>query len=290
MIRVVTIIGHGVSTYGANFLPHFLEHYKFADEIDIVIYVSDKSPDIESEIRGQIRKHKKVKIVKVYEGRVFDWNKVTDLYNEVKYEHPNDWWIVADIDEFHIYPGGDPKFVIKECERNGWELVRGGFIDRLGNNGRFSILEPDKNIFDQFPMMGFFRYPLSKACPNKVCIMKGNIEITSGQHYAKIDGHTTWRWQGWNHPLIAPYEEYSVQVHHFKWDSTCLERMMDVIRVNKDYSFSDEYRIMYNALKENNFIINLQNEEFMFEESKRGEPRFGNYIQWNKLIKKIISI
>ena len=290
MIRVVTVIGHGTSRGGTNFLPHFLNHYKFADEINIVIYVSDNTSDIEGEIRSQIKKHKKVKIVKVHKGREFDWNKVTELYNEVKYKHPNDWWIVADIDEFHVYPYNDPRYIIDQCDRNGWELVRGGFIDRVGDNGILPILDPDTNIFNQFPMMGFFRYPLSKACPNKVCIMKGHIEITSGQHYANIDGHTTWRWQGWNHPLIAPYEEYSVQVHHFKWVSTCLERMTDIARINKDYSFSDEYRVMYNMLRKNQFIIDVYNEDFMFEKSKRGEPSFGDYTQWNKLIKKIISI
>ena len=34
---------------------------------------------------------------------------------------------------------------------------------------------------------------------------KGYVELTSGQHYAKIDGYTTWKWQGWNHPLINPH-------------------------------------------------------------------------------------
>ena len=290
MLRVVTVIGHGASTYGSNFLPHFLRHYNFADEINIVIYVSEIAPDIEKEIQSQIKFHKNVKIVKVYEGRVFDWNKVTDLYNEIKYKHPDDWWIVADIDEFQIYPYSDPKYIVQQCDLNGWELVRGGFIDRLGINGTFPELKNDKGIFSQFPMMGFFRYPLSQACPNKVCMMKGHIEITSGQHYAKIDGHTTWRWQGWNHPLIAPYEEWSVQVHHFKWDSTCLERMKSVAIINEEYAFSGEYSKMFEAIKNNNYKIDVRNKGFMFEMSETTDCVYGTYKQWNKLIKKIVSI
>jgi len=287
MIRVVTVIGHGVSKSEANFLPHFLEHYKFADEICIVAYKSETSPNILRDISEQIKDSRNARIVLSVEERAFDWNRVTELYNEVKYLHPNDWWIVADLDEFHIYPHGDPKYVIKECERNGWELVRGGFIDRLGKDGTFPILTSDKGIFSQFPMMGFFRYPMSKACPNKVCIMKGHIEITPGQHYAKIDGHTTWRWQGWNHPLIAPY---TVQVHHFKWDSTCLDRMLAVAAVQKDYSFSSEYQKMFDSLKYFDFKIPIDEKEYMFESSPVTDCSYDTYTQWNKLIKKIISI
>ena len=197
---------------------------------------------------------------------------------------PNDWWIVSDDDEFHIY-SKPLQEIILDCERNGWELVRGGFIDRVGQTGDFSKINKKENIFEQFPVAGFFRYPMSGACPNKVCIMKGYIEITPGQHYAKIDGQTTWRWQGWNHPLIAPVDEYNVQVHHFKWDSTCVERIKQVADIKKDYSFSSEYLKMYQALRSNNFEIDVTNEKYMFEYISGGD-----YKQWNKLFKKIISI
>ena len=292
MIRVVTVIGHGL-----DLLPHFLNHYKFADEICIVAYKSERtsksgldSETIVSEISEQIKDVHNARIVMTVDGTPFNWNYVTDLYNEVKNEHPNDWWIVADIDEFHVYPYGDPKYMIDQCEKNGWDLVRGGFIDRLGIDGTFPTISKLSSIFSQFPMMGFFRYPMSEACPNKVCVMKGYVEITPGQHYAKIDGHTTWRWQGWNHPLIAPYKEFSVQVHHFKWDSTCLERMLEVIETDREYAFSDEYMKMYTALKTNDFKIDLENKEYMFEMSETTDCVYGTYKQWNKLIRKIISI
>ena len=121
-------------------------------------------------------------------------------------------------------------------------------------------------------------------------MMKGHIELSSGQHYAKIDGHTTWRWQGWNHPLIAPYDEYSVQVHHFKWDNTCFDRLIQVAAVEEEYSFSEEYWTMYEALKNNNFKVDTKKEAFMFEMSETTDCVHGTYKQWNKLIKRIISI
>ena len=282
MIRLISVIGHGI-----KLVPHFIEHYSgIVDRIELVVYESELYPNLTEEIKKEIKGRKDVKIVESIYDRVFDWNRVTDLYNKHTSKKPNDWWVIADVDEFHLYSESlsDIKY---DCEENGWEMVRGGFIDRIGIDGGFPELKPGLSIFDQFPMSGFFRYPMSGACPNKVCFIKGNVEITPGQHYAKILGQTTWRWQGWNHPLIAPVEKYSVQVHHFKWDSTCLERIKAVAEVKKDYSFSDEYKLMYDTIIKNGSKIDTSNEEFMFE---FGVSYYEDYRNWNKLLKKIISI
>ena len=209
---------------------------------------------------------------------------MTQAYNFITSKYPNDWWVIADDDEFHMYPMPLP-FLIEDCEINGWDIVRGGFVDRIGIDGTFPEIKDDVDIFKQFPLAGFFRYPLSGACPNKVCIMKGYIEITPGQHYAKIDGQTTWKWQGWNHPLIAPIDEYNVQVHHFKWDNTCGERIRDVANTNRSSAYSEEYRKMYRALAKTRFQIDVTNPEFMIE-----NVGIWGYSHWAKLFKKIISI
>lgn len=285
MIRLLSVVGHG-----KNLIPHFVEHYSSqVDEIQFVVYQSDIEPNLIEDVKELIKDYKNVKIVKTLTDRVFDWEKVTQLYNFIKSNHPNDWWVIADIDEFHFYPYHDLKKLIKECDTYGWELVRGGFIDRIGNNGEFVELRKEPSIFNQFPLMGFFRYPLSNACPNKICVVKGYIELTPGQHYAKIDGQTTWRWQGWNHPLIAPYETHSIPVHHFKWDSTCCERIKAVADIKQSYAYSDEYRVMYEKLRKSRFKIDINKPEFMFETSE-GKGVFQHYTQWNKLIRKIVSI
>jgi hypothetical protein len=278
-LRLVTVTGSRVDT-----LWHMLNHYKdLVDEMYVVVYEWEGSSTY-NEVLKITKEFNSAKIVERVTKEKFNWEYVTQLYNETKMLFPNDWWIVSDDDEFHIY-SKPLNEIISACERNGWELVRGGFIDRVGQTGDFPKINKKENIFDQFPVAGFFRYPMSGACPNKICIMKGYIEITPGQHYAKIDGQTTWRWQGWNHPLIAPIDEYNVQVHHFKWDSTCVERIKQVADIKKDYSFSDEYLKMYKALRNNNFEVDVTNEEYMFEYISNND-----YKHWNKLIKKIISI
>lgn len=283
MIRLVSVIGHGT-----ELIPHFIRHYqKFVDRIQFVVYESNVYPDLKKEVSEIIKDYENVTIEHTEHHRIFDWERVTELYNKVKFKNPNDWYVVADIDEFHLYGNSNLSVITSDCEEHGWDLVRGGFLDRVGNDGVFKELN-DGDLFEQYPYAGFFRYPMSKACPNKVCLMKGHVEITPGQHYAKLNGQTTWRWQGWNHPLIAPLDKWSVQVHHFKWDSTSIKRIKRVADNQTEYSYSKEYQLMYDELEKNNFIIDLNREEFMIE--KCNKPNFSDYKQWNKLITKIISI
>jgi hypothetical protein len=285
MVKLITVIGHGV-----NLLPHFIEHYqKHVDEINIAVYETELYPNLTEEINEVIKNYDKVNVVITIQERVFDWEKVTQLYNFIKSKEKESWYVIADIDEFHLYPDNNLHKLIYDCQENNWDIVRGGFIDRIGRGGEFPELKNDSSIWEQFPNAGFFRYPMSKACPNKICVIRGYIDVTSGQHYAKINDQTTWRWQGWNHPLIAPTKTHSVQVHHFKWDSTAIERVLNVANLNEEYAFSNEYFQMYKELKKTNFKIDLINPDYMFELGLT-YPEYNNYRNWNKLINKIISI
>lgn len=284
MIRLLSVVGHGT-----NILPHFLRHYsQYVDEILLIVYESDIYPNLKDDVLKITLEFSKAKIVVSVKEQSYYWDKVTELYNAVKLTHPNDWWVIADVDEFHLYPNDDLRTMLSYCNENGYDIVRGGFIDRIGYGGSFPEIVDDKPIFEQFPFMGFFRYPMSNACPNKVCVMKGYVTLTSGQHYALIDNQTTWKWQGWNHPLIAPIDQYSVQVHHFKWDKTSIDRIKSVADLNKSYSYSNEYRLMYDKIVENNLTIDITDKKFMFEYGDL--PTFKSYKNWNNLIRKIISI
>jgi hypothetical protein len=284
-IRLVTVTGSRTDT-----LEYMINHYwDVVDELHIVVY--DTKNNQYNNVKKITEKYKeKIFLYKHDDEQEYNWETVTALYNEVKSQYPNDWWIISDDDEFHVYPM-NVKDIVRDCEDNGWDIVRGGFIDRIGESGSFNEIKPfeiNQNIFSQFPYAGFFRYPMSGACPNKICIVKGCIEITPGQHYAKIDGQTTWKWQGWNHPLIAPVDKYNVQVHHFKWDKTVIDRIKKVADIRKDYAYSDEYLKMYHALRISSFELDFTKTEFGFEYCP--VATFESYKNWNKLFKKIISI
>ena len=279
-INLVTVVGHNITM-----LPHMLEHYKnIVDEIYVVVYRQHENDGILDEIKSLgITPHKVVTEEK------FNWERVTQLYNEVKRTKPQEWWVVSDDDEFHVYPK-PIREMISECEENGWEFITGGFLDRIGENGEFPLVTKETNIWSKFPLAGFFRYPMSGACPNKVCIMKGSIDVTPGQHYAIIDEAHVWGTEGVSHPLRYPIGrgEGFIQVHHFKWDSTVLERLREVSETEEKYSFWEEYKKMYKAIQINDWKVDINNPEFMLEKM---ESNFHfDYSKWNRLTRKIISI
>jgi hypothetical protein len=280
-INLVTVVGHNTTM-----LKHMLNHYKdIVDEIYVVVYRQHQLDGIlEDVINLGINPYKVVTEPK------FNWERVTELYNEVKQTKPNEWWVVSDDDEFHIYPK-PIREIISDCEENDWEFITGGFIDRIGENGTFPEVSSLTDVWSEFPLAGFFRYPMSGACPNKVCVMKGSINVTPGQHYVDFgNGRNSWGKDNIKHLKRYPIGrgEGLVQVHHFKWDSTVLERLKEVSETKEDYTYWQEYLKMYKGIEMFDWKIDINNPEFMFEKMK-----FNNhwdYSNWSKLSKKIIVI
>tara|TARA_Y100000004_G_scaffold195396_1_gene262281 strand:- start:425 stop:1279 length:855 start_codon:yes stop_codon:yes gene_type:complete len=281
-INLVTVVGHNITM-----LPHMLNHYKdIVDEVYVVVYRQHEDDGIVDEI-------KKLGITpyKIVTEPKFNWEKVTELYNEVKKTKPNEWWVVSDDDEFHVYPKPLQE-MINDCEENGWEFITGGFIDRIGEDGTFPKVYNKTNIWKKFPYGGFFRYPLSQACPNKCCVMKGRVKVTHGQHYGIIKDKHIWGKENLNHPLRYPpgRGEGFIQVHHFKWDSTVLERLKEVSETKKEYTFWEEYQKMYDAIKDSDWKINISNKEFFMERLHQNPSKHWEYSKWNRLLKKIIAV
>ena len=277
-INLVTVVGNNITM-----LPHMIRHYQnMVDEIYVVVYRQDENDTILSDIEEL-----GIKPYKVVVEPKYNWERVTELYNEVKQTKPNDWWIVSDDDEFHIYPK-PIREMIGECEENGWDFITGGFLDRIGKAGTFPIVTNETNIWEEFPLGGFFRYPMSGAMPNKCCVMKGSVDVTSGQHFAVIGDTDTWRERGWNHPKRYPIEKGFVQVHHFKWDSTCIERIKEVSKTKKDYTYWKEYREMYIRLKRNKFLIDINEKDYYIDNIDTYD--YSDYKHWSELTQKIVEI
>lgn len=279
MPNLVTVVGENT-----HILPHMLKHYKdVVDKVYVGVYRQSENDTILEEIEEL-----GIEPFMIFTEAKYNWNRVTEIYNSIKQTKPNDWWIVSDDDELQVYPDNVDN-IIKHCDKRGYSFVTGGFIDRIGKDGIFPKVDRETDIHKAFPLAGFFRYPMSGACPNKVTLMKGNIDVTSGQHYVDLGNNkTSW---GKEHPLRMPVEECFTQVHHFKWDSTCIERLKKVADVKKEYSYSKEYETMYNAIKNSGWKIDINNPEFLVEELKElSYINYNDYSNWNKLKDKIVTI
>jgi len=280
-LNLVTVVGHNTTM-----LKHMLNHYKnIVDEIYVVVYRQHELDGILEDVINL-----GIKPYKVVTEPKFNWERVTELYNEVKQTKPNEWWVVSDDDEFHIYPK-PIKEMISDCEENSWEFITGGFIDRIGENGNFPLVTQQTDIWNEFPLAGFFRNPMSGACPNKVCVMKGSVNVTPGQHYVDFgDGKNSWGKNNIKHPKRYPIGrgEGFIQVHHFKWDSTVLERLKEVSETKEDYTYWQEYLKMYKSIEMFDWKIDINNPIFMLERLENKEH--WEYSQWSKLSKKIVVI
>lgn len=262
-------------------LPHMLRHYKnMVDNIYVVVYRQSKDDNIVEEIEEL-----GITPFKVVTEPKYDWHKVTEFYNKLKRTKADEWWIVSDDDELQVYPR-NIREIIETCEVMDYKFVTGGFIDRIGPEGTFPEINRDTNVHKAFPYAGFFRYPMSGACPNKVTLMKGYVDVTPGQHYVQFaNGTNSW---GDKHPDRMPIEECFTQVHHFKWDYSVLQRLKQVSTSTANESFANEYKIMLDAIVDRDYNLDLNNREFMFERVEK--QNYNHYRKWKSLTEKILNI
>ena len=278
-INLVTVCGHNTTM-----LRHMLNHYKdMVDDIFVVVYLSSDKDRVLSEVK-EITRDLNIDIHRKTFEEPFNWERVTELYNETKLLKPDDWWIVSDDDELHIYPKPINE-LIEECEDNGYKFITGAFLDRIGKDGRFPKINDDSDIWKEFPLAGSFRLPVSNACPNKTVVVKGDIQITNGQHYAMIDGEDTYG-DRWNHPLRYPVDKCFIQVHHFKWDISVMGRLREVSRIKKDYTYHEEYKRMFDYILDNNMKIDIKDERFKIQRTGKD---FRDYKRWDEIRDEAIA-
>lgn len=108
--------------------------------------------------------------------------------------------------------------VIELCKVKRYDFVRGQFLDRIGPAGRLDPMQG--NIWDTYPV-GMRLTKLTGVCADKVVLARAGVSLTGGHHNA-VTG------------TGCPVEECSAIVHHFKWDSTCLERIRYMNRMHNE--------------------------------------------------------
>ena len=97
-VRLLTVTGSRTNT-----LWHMLNHYKhIVDEIYVVVYEWEGMSTL-YEVGEILKNFPTAKVIRVEKKEKFNWEYVTQLYNETKAMHPDDWWVISDDDELHVY-------------------------------------------------------------------------------------------------------------------------------------------------------------------------------------------
>ena len=135
-MNLVTVCGHNTTM-----LYHMLRHYKpIVKNFFVNIYANYKSDPIIEEITS-ICNELDIEPHKVWIEEAFNWNIVTQIYNETTSLKPNDWWIISDDDELQLYSKPIDSLRIENNEERihrRW-YCRGGSFLKYAEYARYSF-------------------------------------------------------------------------------------------------------------------------------------------------------
>jgi hypothetical protein len=206
-VHVVSVIG---SQDAAALLPHFVEHYRNmgVESFRLICHADAPSDDDYVHLRDVCRELE-VEPIHSYFGPWRDkLNQRLKAYAMSR--SPDDWFVVADMDEFHVY-SHPVRELLEKCERLGFDHVNGCFLDRVGAGGELLKLDTAP-LWKRYPLAGAVSTGISKALPLKTGLARGRVELLVG-HHGTVSGRG------------LPRSEGFIQVHHFKWTESTLLRL-----------------------------------------------------------------
>jgi hypothetical protein len=268
-ITLVTVVGQPI-----NLLSHMLDHYESMGitRCEVHVHLRDQADPALDNAR-QILTPRGHQVASVTVGGVWIGAQLRVQHHMASLRpDANEWYILADQDELQAYPEPIDR-ILDKCGRAGYDYVCGCMLDRVASDGTLREVAGDTPIWRQFPMAGFFTYPILRGNPRKIVAMKGGLRLAgSGHHYAE-------------NGCPCPLSEYFIQVHHFKWTAGLVDHLRERIRIlraigNRDWQESDR-ALAY--LESNEYRISLSDPRFLMTDC--GD----NYPHWPE-IKKLISI
>ena len=213
-IHLVTVVG-GPACIGT--LPHMLSHYAGLGVDSVVLNVH--APTRDDDTPMQVAKIAAAFGISVNSIVVGPWSQGVNpmLYGLARLSRQNDWWIMADHDEFQVYPD-ELSSIIDFAERRGYSYIEGCFIDRVADRGTLAPVQRELEIWRQYPIGCLLSANLLRANPHKIVVARGSVRVGPGQHRALSRAG-------------CPPLKYYVPVHHFKWTAGAEAMLADRVAV-----------------------------------------------------------
>ena len=275
-LRLCSVLGEKT-----ELLPHFIRHYRElgVEEFDFVLHLLTPDAPFREEAMDVLADYG----IEPAELLIGQWNgyRGTQYLNTVKARHPEAWFVVADSDEFHLYPDALPQ-IIAYAEQQDQDFVTGCLLDRISQTGELTPVISDSSIWAQFPVAGFISFPMMGANPFKITLCRGKAKLSEGQHGIVIEGK--------EHPV---WNDVVAQVHHFKWTADLAERMQ--VRIDniaaghwedafKGYGEETQRMLVYLARLNGQF--SLSEPRFLLGEAGSD---YGDYTHWNEVLRRVSS-
>jgi hypothetical protein len=204
-LRLITVAGEYTAV-----LPKMLKHYRALGVDEILVHCRGRDRDEIDRIVEAVLQQGGIVVSATEGGWGLSLNTVMMTITRQKY--PDDWFLIADPDEFHLYPQ-NVKELLHECDRRGFEYVEGCLLDRISESGRITTYEESGtlDLWEQYNFGGFITGPLCGGVASKIVAAKGRIKLSDGQHTASGRG--------------CPVSDAYVQVHHFKWMNDLIAKL-----------------------------------------------------------------
>jgi hypothetical protein len=273
-IRLASVVAAGAQT-----LPGFIDHY-----YSLGVAVNNFSIVLHSESKDCLLIEKslfelKVKGINDISLAIGPWheNLNRQLLADLTSLHPDNWWIVADVDELQVYPY-DLQSVCKIADTHSADYVEGCFLDRVGVHGALSPILPEKSLWELFPIAAFLSWYLAKANPQKIVLKRGWVSVGSGQH-AAISGRPL------HHRLCY------TQVHHFKWTNSVvpyLEKRVASFENNRWQEHHPSLRLEAAStlahISQHNGRLNINDSRVW---ARICSSSYGDYNEWERVIRLV---
>lgn len=152
-----------------------------------------------------------------------------------------DWYIPADLDEFHAVADLTFPQLEQVCAQDGADYVASTMRDCVAANGDIPariLAEPD--IFEQFPIVSDITAAVMGGCVKKVCFAHPNVDVGPGHHFV-LDKSKK--------PLTSPGLTF-----HFKWfgDLLIRERQKYEARTHQNSEWHKQQQRLFEHLDANN--------------------------------------
>ena len=192
--------------------------------------------------------------------------------------NPQDWYLIADGDEFQVYDRPLPD-LIETCERLGAHHASGCFLDRVGPDGELAEIGA-ASLWKQFPLGGAISVGVLRALPLKVTLARGHVRLSTGQH-GVVEGRG-----------LSPSECFA-QIHHFKWTKSVVDRLNDrIMRFQKLRAGPGYESIIWESLQFMSYLrehggrLDATDARFMLHECGN---RFADHPQWNSMARDALQ-
>jgi hypothetical protein len=235
-------------------LPHFLEHYNRIGVTEFIIGVVEYI-NFDTNIVDIVKEYSdnyNVKILPIKKD--IDRSEKGPIEKYLKNKHyvdKDEYIIYADLDEMFEYAAPMDEILTQMNKQNIW-CIKSNFCDRISDDGSLKNIDLYTNLGEQFPIGTDLTKNIVKTVTQKVILQRGRVVLQNAGHHDTIVGKLD-LWP------IGNKNDYIV--HHFKWNSTLLNRIKHRLVHKFSHKWYNQEQMRFlDFFEKNNYTIPTDHE------------------------------